>query len=228
MNRLLVQIRENSRLRVLLALVVFVVAFVKVLDLRDAVSEKRTEAQRAETEFRRWEAVAQESGWTERVGEMQKRRQAAEGWLWTGTTGPQAQLAVQEWLAGQMKGAKLNAVRVTGSVQPKGVANRTGEQVTGTQPLPSDIVPLRLGVSFELTPDSVERFAGLLDGSGKAFVIDSMTVRRQPLPRVEAELVTLARVVPRAEAKDEGKDKAKGAGMAAAATPAPGAAGEKK
>jgi len=221
-NRLLAQFRENGRLRVLLALVVFVVAFVKVLDLRDAVVEKRTEAQRAESEFRRWEAVAQESGWTERVAEMKQRRQAAEGWLWTGTTGQQAQLAVQEWLAGQMKGAKFNAVRVTGSVQPKGVANRAGEQVTGTQPLPPDIVPLRMGVAFELTPDSVERFAGLLDGSGKAFVIDSMTVRRQPMPRVEAELVTLARLVPRAGDKERGEDKA------APAAARPGPAGERK
>lgn len=197
MNRLLAQFRENSRLRVLLALVVFAVAFVKVLDARDAVADRRLDAQRAETELARWSAIAQEGGWAERVEQARSRRQAADALLWTGTTPSQAQLAVQEWLAAQMKAARLGAARVTGSVQPKGTANQAGEPVTGTSALPSDVISLRLGVSFELTPDSVERFAGLLDSSGKVFVIDTMNARRQPLPRVELELVTLARIAPR-------------------------------
>jgi hypothetical protein len=196
-NRLLAQLRENTRLRVLLALVVFVVAFVKVLDARDAVAERRLDAQRAETELARWSAIAQEGGWAERVEQARSRRQAADALLWAGTTPSQAQLAVQEWLTAQMKTARLGAVRVTGSVQPKGMANQAGEPVTGTSALPADVIPLRLGVSFELTPDSVERFAGLLEASGKAFVIDTMNARRQPLPRVELELVTLARIAPR-------------------------------
>ena len=197
MKRLLAQFRENTRLRVLLALVVFVVAFVKVLDARDAVAERRLDAQRAETELARWSAIAQEGGWAERVEQARSRRQAADALLWTGTTPSQAQLAVQEWLAAQMKAARLGAVRVTGSVQPKGMANQAGEPVTGTSALPADVTSLRLGVSFELTPDSVERFAGLLEASGKVFVIDAMNARRQPLPRVELELVTLARIAPR-------------------------------
>lgn len=197
MNRLLAQFRENTRLRVLLAFVVFVVAFVKVLDVRDAVADRRLEAQRTEGELMRWGAIAQESGWPERVEQARARRLAADALLWTGTTPSQAQLAVQEWLAAQMKSARLGAVRVTGSVQPKGTANQAAELVTGTSALPADVIPLRLGVSFELTPDSVERFAGLLETSGKAFVIDAMNARRQPLPRVELELVTLARIAPR-------------------------------
>ena len=197
MNRLLAQFRENARLRVLLAFVVFVVAFVKVLDMRDAVAERRLDAQRTETELARWSAIAQEGGWAERVEQAHSRRQAADALLWTGTTPSQAQLAVQEWLAVQMKAARLGAVRVTGSVQPKGTANQAAELVTGTSALPADVIPLRLGVSFELTPDSVERFAGLLEASGKVFVIDAMNARRQPLPRVELELVTLARIAPR-------------------------------
>jgi len=196
-NRLLAQFRENARLRVLLAFVVFVVAFVKVLDMRDAVAERRLEAQRTETELARWSAIAQEGGWAERVEQARSRRLSADALLWTGTTPSQAQLAVQEWLAAQMKAARLGAVRVTGSVQPKGTANQSAEPVTGTSPLPADVTSLRLGVSFELTPDSVERFAGLLEASGKVFVIDAMNARRQPLPRVELELVTLARISPR-------------------------------
>jgi hypothetical protein len=196
-NRLIAQFRENTRLRVLLAFVVFVVAFVKVLDVRDAVADRRLEAQRTESELMRWGAIAQEGGWAERVEQARSRRQAADALLWTGTTPSQAQLAVQEWLAAQMKTARLGAVRVTGSVQPKGTANQAAEPVTGTSALPADVTSLRLGVSFELTPDSVERFAGLLEASGKVFVIDAMKARRQPLPRVELELVTLARIAPR-------------------------------
>jgi hypothetical protein len=196
MNALIAQLRENARLRVLLAAVVFIVVFVKVLDLRDTVAAKRVDTKRSETEFKRWSAIAGEHGWGDRVADVRARRQAAEALLWTGSTSMQTQLAVQEWLLGHMKAARLGAARVSGSVQPKGTSNQAAEPVTGTRGLSPDLTPLRFAVSFELTPDSVERFAGVLDASGKAFVIDALNVRRQPLPRVEVELVTLARLVP--------------------------------
>jgi len=73
--------------------------------------------------------------------------------------------------------------------------------VTSGPTLPDGTALMRLSVSYEFAPGVVERVLDRLAQTNRYLVVESLTVRRRPLARVEMVVSSLARPSAAAEQK---------------------------
>lgn len=202
MNSVLAELREKRGIRIGLAFGLFLVAASLLLDFRDFVGRERAELTRQRADFQRWAAIAQESAWADRAMAAQDARAAAEARLWRAPSRSQAQAIVQEWLLKEMTQAGLGRAQLSSAPQSR--SSNSNQEVSVTSDL-EGVVTLRLNASFEFSPAAPKKLAEVLAASPGLLELESLSIRRQPVPRVEATLIALIRLAGKAKAVEPRK-----------------------
>ena len=180
-------LRDNSRLRWGLSLILGILWFYIVLMMRETLDEKKqlysADAQtvsRLQTQLAQKEWIARELPAKAMVVQM-------EGRLWQATTSGLAQAAFQDW---------LNAVMIkSGLLHPQIAVTVIDEIVSGAQKknqeviatTPADLWKIKAKLSFDFNDTALMTFLKLIEDNDKLLVIDKLEVRRDAA-HVEVEL----------------------------------------
>ena len=192
------ELRANPRLRMGLALALALVLFVVLNDWRAATGERARAVGREQARLEATAERARDTAWTQRAQEARAARVQFEASLWQAGSVGAAEALFVDWMNREMGAAKVNNLNEIAASLPGG--NAPG-QVTSGPTLPDGTALMRLSVSYEFAPGVVERVLDRLAQTNRYLVVESLTVRRRPLARVEMVVSSLARPSAAAEQK---------------------------
>jgi hypothetical protein len=190
---MLEELRSNARLRlgVLVALALVIAAL--LLDAQAALRTGRMAAARQQAQLARFSATARDSVWLERARAAHTLRERLDAGLWSATDAGVAEASFVDWMNRQLADAKVGSPSVLSAIPAMGRVDMPG--------LPDRTRLLRLNVSFEFVPGVAEQVLDRLSASGRFLVVEGLSVRRQPVPRVELTISSVARLTAAAEEK---------------------------
>lgn len=172
---LILQIRQNARLRYALIAVFIILWGQAILLVQDAVTaEVRRLTQRRE-ELARLERFAADTEWPKRAQDSDRLRASLEGRLWPIETEGLVRAEFQEWL--------MTNARKAGIGRPTVRAERTDSE--GNQ---SGFRAISATLSGDFTPEGLQSFLGTVANDKRLIVIQSMRIQRNPLPRIDLVL----------------------------------------
>ena len=207
---LLESLRDTPRLRWGLALIVGIAWLYSTLLLRDTLAEQGQQYRATSQRISRLRAQLQQPEWAERAGPAKTLAVQLESRLWQAATAGLAQGAFQDWLnAGMAKAALLrpqisvtvadedNPGEASGAAAPApGAASLDAKPGTAATPDAAgnsgttDLWKVKAKLTYELPPGaSPAEFLNLLASHDKQIIVNSATVRKEPTPRVELELI---------------------------------------
>lgn len=194
MQNLLLELKTNPRLRIGLSLIVAIVWFYAVLDLRD-----RTDAasQQLAVQARQVARLAQQgaqTAWVETARVSGERRARAEKVLWTTETVGSASAALQDWLQEKARQSGIAQMQVT--LADAADRGPFGATVLNEKPesLPAGISKVKGRMTFEFDGPAFDRFMTAVGAGDHPIFIDSLLVRNVTPGRAELQFFALARV----------------------------------
>lgn len=193
-NTLKADLQSNPRLRLWLALIVGAIGLYSLLLMREMLQNAEQKERAASLAISRLRAQLGQAEWLERLPPAQVMRTQLEGRLWQAPTGGLAQAALQDWLTGALAQAKatktLMAVTVvdeiTGDASTPAPAGAAGD---GTAPTPPDLWKIKATVGFDFNQTSLLDLLQRIETHDKHLVVNALSVRKEPVSRVEIELL---------------------------------------
>lgn len=186
------QLAASGRLRMGLLAVLALAWIYALLTAGDAVQDltKRNAEMRAELE--RLTPLARERGWSARVDEVRRQRDALDVMLWTGTDAGLAEAALQDWLrASATKWGvairSIELVRETADAAPRAVAGSAANGPSAAPALPAGIGALRVRVASDLKPIPLLGWLSEIGQSERVVMVERLAMRTAAQPGV-AEL----------------------------------------
>lgn len=181
-------IKANPRLRLGLWLIIGIAWLYGLLLLRDEVRHAASEHQALARKVARIQAQAAQTEWEARVEPAQALQLELESRLWRESTIGLAQAAFQDWLSQAVQQANLTHPVVSVAAQEENAPekNTTGAPETNQN---GDIWKVSAKVGFDFTPKDLYALMGRLAGHDKQIVVETLTIRGAPSPRVEMLLV---------------------------------------
>jgi hypothetical protein len=169
----------------------------------DAVRERDAAIQREARQIARMERDAQETVWVERATEAKALLSRQ------GVTVPEvetlglAQAGLQDWLTGKARDAGLAGatITVTSGVEGGGTARDASRPAASAKPEQTvDITWLiRAQMRAEFRPLPMYEFLNLMHTADRRVWIENLTIRMQPTPRAELQIVAPYRQKKKAE-----------------------------
>ncbi|MDY6992248.1 MAG: hypothetical protein SVR94_06535 [Pseudomonadota bacterium] len=111
-SRLVAEVRQNTRLRRGLWLIIALMLSYLTLGLHDYLEQQRVRYQEAASHLTRLQGLAQQKQWRERALQAQELHEQVEAQLWQAETPGLAQATFQEWLNQQIKSAQVDNPRL--------------------------------------------------------------------------------------------------------------------
>ncbi|HXF45980.1 MAG TPA: hypothetical protein VNK91_07660 [Burkholderiaceae bacterium] len=185
------ELRTNARLRWGIAAAVALVAVSVLLDARAALRAKAAAVAREQARVAAIAARANDTVWMERAHAARSLRADLESRLWHAASAGAAEAAFVDWMNRQLVDAKASVTNVVSAVAPGTAA--PGAAPTGPA-LPEGMLVLRLNVAFAFVPGTLERVLDKILGGDRYAVVESITVRQRPVPRVDMIVASVARV----------------------------------
>lgn len=194
-EELLAQLRANARLRWGLALIVAIGWFYGVLELRDDVQHQARQFDSAAQAVARLNGQLAQPEWVERAKAARALAVQLEGRLWQAPTSGLAQSALQDWLLGTAVKVGLappqisvalveDAVSGAAAVNAPAVAPASAESTT-----PPNLWKLRAKLGFDFNAPALLDLLARMENNDKQLVIKQLTIRKEPAPRVELEVL---------------------------------------
>jgi hypothetical protein len=185
------ELRTNARLRAGIAAAVALVAASLLLDARAALNAKAATVAREQARVAAIAARANDTVWMERAQAARSLRDDLDARLWHAASTGAAEAAFVDWMNRCLIDAKATVTNVVSAVAPGAAA--PGTSPTGPA-LPEGTVLLRLNVAFAFAPGTLERVLDKIVGGDRYAVVESITVKQRPVPRVEMIVSSVARV----------------------------------
>lgn len=159
-----------------------------VLLLRDLVSEQTEQYANIAKKVARLQAEVQQQAWQDRVEPAKILRVQMESRLWQASTAGLAQAAFQDWLNQIFLQAAVSRPTITLSALDEKTPEKTDEvEKTGTTAaVPVDLWKVKAKLEFDFNPPAFLSLMTLIGGHDKKTVIESLIIRKEPFPRVEA------------------------------------------
>jgi hypothetical protein len=184
------ELKTNPRLRAGIAAAAALVIVSLLLDARAALRAKAATVAREQVRLETVAAHAHDAVWIERAEAARAARAELEARLWRASSAGAAEAAFVDWMNRELGEAKATVTSVVSAVAPGGPAPGSASGLV----LPEGILLLRLNVAFSFAPGTLERVLDRILGGGRYVVVDSVTVRQRPLPRVELVVTSVARI----------------------------------
>ena len=198
MDDLLTQLSDNPRLRWGLALIVGMAWLYGVLVLRDEVADSQQRHRSATQAIARLQTQLAQPEWVGRAVSARAMAVQLEGKLWQAPTPGLAQSAYQDWLAGTLVKSGIGSPQITVAVvedapTAQGAAPGVSALVVGDAPAmsatPADVWKVKAKVTFEFNAPTLMDLLARLENHEKQTVINTLTVRKEPVPRAEMEVI---------------------------------------
>lgn len=164
------EIRENTRLRCGIWLIVAILLLYGFMQLNLAVAIKETAYFDAAKRISSLESVKNQTEWLDRAAKGKSLRVQLESRLWRSSSKGLAQATFQSWIEKQASTYRLNNVRIT--MQP---VEELGTELS--------LWRVSANVSGEFRAGAFERFVSNVEKNPQIVVIDMLTLRngRRPL-----------------------------------------------
>ena len=184
------EFRANPRLRwgtwAILA-ILWLYGNLLLSDLADARAE---EYRALSNRIARVQATAAQTEWLSRVESGRSLQLDAESRLWRASTAGLAQAAFQDWLNQSVQQADVTRAQVTvGAAEEATVSQASAAAAAPVSPTPSGLWKVSARLGFDFNPKSFYALMSRIAEHDKHTVVESLTVRGAPTPRVETVLV---------------------------------------
>jgi hypothetical protein len=197
LNQLKTDLQTNPRLRLWLALIAGSMGIFGILTLRDELQNAEQQQRLAARAVSRLQGQLAQTEWLKRLPAAQAQAVQLESRLWQAPTGGLAQAALQDWLNTALAQTKATRPQITVTVLDEIVTGTetpntvlpTPAAADGTAATPPDLWKIKAKVGFDFNSTSLLEFLRSLENHDKQIVIDSLTVRKEPLSHVELELL---------------------------------------
>lgn len=170
-------LRDNPRLRWGAWIIIAILWFYGVLELRDVAAAKRESLQATSKQLARMQALGAERDWPSRRAAAQALRRELEGRLWQAGTVGLAQAAFQDWLT--------QTAQKSGLARPVIAVAAQEETAGGRVQLWKATAQMR----FDFEPTSFYRFTAQLASEQRGAFVESLAIRGTP---ARAEVVVVA------------------------------------
>lgn len=188
-DKYIAEIRNNVRLRFLLAAVVAIVWLYSLINLRDLAIAKNTQFVGLERQIAKTKLQASEADWPQRLQTVKSLQLELEGRLWQNSTQGLAQAAFQDWLNQAAIRANLGRPSVTMlAVEEKGDVG-TADGASGAASPNLNLWKVRAKVEFDFTPPGLMNLLKQITMSPQQVMVESLNIRKEPVPRVDMLLV---------------------------------------
>jgi len=177
---LLDHLASQPRLRWGLWLILGIIWLNLDLSLRDQVKARTATFQQTERNLARTQNQATQSEWLERAETARLAKVALEETLWKAGTQGLAQAEFQDWLNRQFTSA--------GIPRPNIHVSLFNPEQESTASMPGDLWRVGAKLQFDFDPKSLTDVLRRIASNKQRIVVESITVRQQPTPRVEAQL----------------------------------------
>lgn len=178
-SRFVAELRSSPRLRLGLAAILGILWLYAILLLRDAVDAKMVQHQTLVRQIARAKTEAAQTQWRERAEAAKMAQVELESRLWQNGTLGLAQAAFQDWLNQQLVRAAIGRPAVTLAAMDE----EGGKQAEG---IPDDLWKVKAKLEFDFAPQSFNSLMAQLGGNDKRVVVETLNIRTEPIPRVEA------------------------------------------
>lgn len=180
LDQLLSELKYNARLRIALSLVVAVLCLYLILAMREASDRSAREYRSNAIKLGRLQFAMKQGDWPQRLSAAKTLRAELESTLWRGDTLGLARASFQDWLNLQTQRASLTrAVIAMGTADEQAPSQQ--RQVSDTD----DIWKVRAKLTFDFTPDGINKLLELMAASTHRVVIERLHVTKEPVARVE-------------------------------------------
>lgn len=159
-----------------------------ILLLRDQVSEKTDQYASIAKKVTRLQAEVQQQAWLDRVEPARMLRVQMESRLWQASTSGLAQAAFQDWLNQIFLQAAVGRPTITLSALDEKAPEKTDEVENNGESaaVPVDLWKVKAKLEFDFNPQAFLSLMTLIGEHEKKTVIESLVIRKEPFPRVEA------------------------------------------
>lgn len=159
-----------------------------ILLLRDQVRDQTDQYANIAKKVARLQTEVQHQAWLERVEPAKILRVQMESRLWQASTSGLAQAAFQDWLNQIFLQAAVGRPSITLSALDEKTPEKTDEVENNgeTAAVPVDLWKVKAKLEFDFNPPAFLSLMTLIGGHDKKTVIESLVIRKEPFPRVEA------------------------------------------
>lgn len=184
------ELQDNPRLRMLVALVLAILWLYGLFILRDRSTQLAREHAALANQLNTLVLEAGERTWLARADQVKKHQLALERGLWLNKTAGLAQAAWQDALILGL--AKANAVRPSAVVTISSLATTSlNSDADPTSAKANRYQPLRARVEFDFNSTVLHQWLGDLAKAEPFTIVENLSIRREPSPKVEAQLLSI-------------------------------------
>lgn len=180
-SSLLIQVRANRRLRMGLWAVLAILWLAAILDARDRVPQAADALRVEARKLARAEALVGQTDWMQRAQQARALRVEEESRLWQAASAGLAQASFQDWLG--------QTLLTAGATRPAVTVAAVEGDAAGPAKMPDDLWAMRAKAEFDFDPKALDALLTKLAQHEKPTVVESLLIRREPVPRVELVLV---------------------------------------
>lgn len=188
-DNILKELRDNPRLRWGVAMIAGLFWLYCILLLRDSLQEQEQQHRAAAQSISRLRAYLAQPEWEKRVIPAKTMAVQLEGQLWQARTSGLAQAAFQDWLNATTAKAGINRPQITVTAIDEIVENAPDQNQDAGTTTPSDLWKIKAKLGFDFSAATLLGFLSQIENHEKQLAVDMLNVRKEPLPRVEMELI---------------------------------------
>jgi len=188
LGNILNQLRENSRLRWGVLLILGIIWLYSILLLRENLQVQAQQYQALAQSISRLQIQMAQTEWAERVTPAKVIAVQLEGELWQAPTTGLAQAAFQDWLNAAMVKAHVTRPQISVTVIDDDSALAPDQGQGSGSATPSDLWKIKAKLSFEFNAATLMDFMKLIESHEKKIVTGTLNVRKEPAPYVEMEV----------------------------------------
>lgn len=188
-NSLINELRNNTRLRWgLLAIAATCWLYGVLLLSETARAEALRQRSLAQT-VTRLKAQLDQTEWPARVMPAKTMAVQMESRLWQAPTPGLAQAALQEWLLARATQAGIVTPQITVTILAD---TQAADTTTNTENVaePAGLRKISAKLSFDAAPKMALNFLNLIDSPSQSLAVTSLTMRKEPTPHVDLELIS--------------------------------------
>jgi len=203
---LIADIRNNPRLRWGIWFILAILWLYAILVLKDRAKAETDQYQETVSQIARTQAQAQQKDWLERLQPARLLKVQLESRLWQASTAGLAQAAFQDWLNQLLAQTAVGRPAITLTVAGDSPAEpQSGQEgSTNTATAPDGLWKVKAKVEFDFNPQTLVAVMTRIEANDKNIVLESLAIRKEPAPRMEAVLTAHFQ-----EPKSAGADKDK-------------------
>lgn len=172
----------NERLRWGLVFIAAILWLYALLELRDRIGADRILYRSQAQKILRVQQLAGQDVWLKRAEEARIERTYLESRAWKAATEASAEAAFQDAIASFLRKAGVERASVHSGAEDESKAAAVGGSVA--------YWIVKAKAEFDFSPGTLNSLLAGLAGSDRLIVVDTLNIRKEPIPRVEMVIKT--------------------------------------